>query len=316
MLQGPKGKRTLQAADFFAGTMETALAPDELLTEIRVPALPEGTGWGFQEAARRQGDFALVAVAVLLRPSGAQAASMLASWSRAPARGRRVCAKRRRSSRARNGRRCLRGGGQRGGPSLRTGGRPPRASLVSPEARGRAHPPRLPRGGHEDGALNGGPRATAVRVTINGEAHEGRVEPRLLLSDFIRHEAGLTGTHVGCEHGVCGACTVLLDGAPVRSCLMFAVQADGASVETVESLADGETLHPLQEAFRREHGLQCGYCTPGILMTLKPFLAANPAPSDAEIRQALSGNLCRCTGYQQIVAAVRRAAATLRGEEP
>ena len=155
-----------------------------------------------------------------------------------------------------------------------------------------------------------------VRVTINGKAHEGYVEPRLLLSDFIRHEAGLTGTHVGCEHGVCGACTVLLDGAPVRSCLMLAVQVDGASIETVESLADGETLHPLQEAFRREHGLQCGYCTPGILMTLKPFLAVNPAPSDAEIRRALSGNLCRCTGYQQIVAAVRRAAEAMRGEEP
>ena len=156
----------------------------------------------------------------------------------------------------------------------------------------------------------------SVRVSINGEDHEGRVESRLLLSDFIRHEAGLTGTHVGCEHGVCGACTVLLDGAPVRSCLMFAVQADGASVETVESLADGDALHPLQEAFRREHGLQCGYCTPGILMTLKLFLEANPAPSDGEIRRALSGNLCRCTGYQQIVAAVRRAVATLRGEEP
>ena len=155
-----------------------------------------------------------------------------------------------------------------------------------------------------------------VHVTINGEDHDGRVEPRLLLSDFIRHEAGLTGTHVGCEHGVCGACTVLVEGAPVRSCLMFAVQADGASVETVESLADGDALHPLQEAFRREHGLQCGYCTPGILMTLKPFLEANPAPSDGEIRRALSGNLCRCTGYQQILAAVRRAAAMLRGEEP
>ena len=155
-----------------------------------------------------------------------------------------------------------------------------------------------------------------VHVTINGETHERRVESRLLLSDFIRHEAGLTGTHVGCEHGVCGACTVLFDGAPVRSCLMFAVQADGASVETVESLADDEALHPLQEAFRHEHGLQCGYCTPGILMTLKPFLDANPAPSDAEIRRALSGNLCRCTGYQQIVSAVRRAAAVLRGEEP
>ena len=155
-----------------------------------------------------------------------------------------------------------------------------------------------------------------VRVTVNGVCHEREVESRLLLSDFIRHEAGLTGTHVGCEHGVCGACTVLLDGAPVRACLMFAVQSDGASIETVELLADGETLHPLQEAFRREHALQCGYCTPGILMTLVPFLAANPEPSDAEIRKSLSGNLCRCTGYQQIVAAVRRAAATMREEAP
>ena len=155
-----------------------------------------------------------------------------------------------------------------------------------------------------------------VELVVNGESRAGEAEPRMLLSDFLREQLGLTGTHVGCEHGVCGACTVLLDGAPVRSCLMFAVQADGASVETVESLADGEALHPLQEAFRREHGLQCGYCTPGILMTLKPFLAVNPAPSDAEIRCALSGNLCRCTGYQQIVAAVRRAAAILRGEEP
>ena len=156
----------------------------------------------------------------------------------------------------------------------------------------------------------------SVRVTINGESHERQVEPRLLLSDFIRHEAGLTGTHVGCEHGVCGACTVLLEGRPVRSCLMFAVQVDGASLETVESLGQRDTLHPLQEAFRQEHGLQCGYCTPGILMTLVPFLSQNPAPTDAEIRRALSGNLCRCTGYQQIVAAVRRAAKMMRGEEP
>ena len=160
------------------------------------------------------------------------------------------------------------------------------------------------------------PETRSVVLVVNGERREIDVETRMTLADCLRHKLRKTGTHLGCEHGVCGACTVLLDGAPMRSCLMFAVQADGASIETVESLADGETLHPLQEAFRREHGLQCGYCTPGILMTLKPFLASNPAPSDAEIRRALSGNLCRCTGYQQIVAAVRRAAAALRGEEP
>jgi len=152
-----------------------------------------------------------------------------------------------------------------------------------------------------------------VTVEVNGERHTREVEPRLLLSDFLRHELGLTGTHVGCEHGVCGACTVLFDGEAVRSCLMLAVQADGHAVETVEGLAPGpDELHPIQEAFRAEHGLQCGFCTPGFLMTLVPFLREHPDPSDHEIRRALSGNLCRCTGYQNIVAAVRRAAARLR----
>jgi len=149
----------------------------------------------------------------------------------------------------------------------------------------------------------------AVTVEVNGERHAREVEPRLLLSDFLRHELGLTGTHVGCEHGVCGACTVLFDGEAVRSCLMLAVQADGHAVETVEGLAPGpDELHPIQEAFRAEHGLQCGFCTPGFLMTLVPFLREHPDPSDEEIRHALSGNLCRCTGYQNIVAAVKLAA--------
>ena len=154
-----------------------------------------------------------------------------------------------------------------------------------------------------------------VRVTINGQARESEVEARLLLSDFLRHELDLTGTHVGCEHGVCGACTVLLDGEPVRSCLVLAVQADGHELTTVEGLADaGGELHPLQEAFRDAHGLQCGFCTPGILMTLLPFLEANPAPDEATIRHAISGNLCRCTGYQHIVDAVQLAAARRRGD--
>ncbi|PYO40987.1 MAG: (2Fe-2S)-binding protein [Gemmatimonadetes bacterium] len=146
-------------------------------------------------------------------------------------------------------------------------------------------------------------------VTVNGARYERTVEPRLLLSDFLRNELGLTGTHVGCEHGVCGACTVLLDGEAVRSCLMFAVQADGHAVTTVEGLTDGGggPLHPLQAAFHEAHGLQCGFCTPGILMTLVPFLRDHPHPDEREIREALSGNLCRCTGYQNIVAAVRLA---------
>lgn len=148
-----------------------------------------------------------------------------------------------------------------------------------------------------------------VNVKVNGKVYEREVEPRLLLSDFLRHDLGLTGTHVGCEHGVCGACTILFDGEPMRSCLILAVQADGRELTTVEGLAPapGE-LHPLQQAFWEAHGLQCGFCTPGFLMTLVPFLEENPSPTETEIRQALSGNLCRCTGYQHIVDAVQLAA--------
>ena len=153
----------------------------------------------------------------------------------------------------------------------------------------------------------------SVAVTVNGVSYKRRVEARMLLSDFLRHELGLTGTHVGCEHGVCGACTILLDGESARSCLMFAVQADGHSITTVEALAhDKDDLHPLQQAFWEAHGLQCGYCTPGILMTLVPFLKQNPDPTEEEIRHALSGNLCRCTGYQHIVDAVRLASEKMK----
>jgi carbon-monoxide dehydrogenase small subunit len=148
-----------------------------------------------------------------------------------------------------------------------------------------------------------------VTVHVNGKPYEREVEPRILLSDFLRHDLGLSGTHVGCEHGVCGACTVLLDGEPVRSCILLAVQADGHAVTTVEGLAAGpHALHPLQQAFWECHGLQCGFCTPGFLMTLVPFLDENPDPSEDEIRHAISGNLCRCTGYQHIVDAVKLAA--------
>jgi carbon-monoxide dehydrogenase small subunit len=143
---------------------------------------------------------------------------------------------------------------------------------------------------------------------VNGEKVEREVEPRLLLSDFLRHDLGLTGTHVGCEHGVCGACTILFDEEPMRSCLIFAVQADGHAVKTVESLGTPEKMHPLQEAFQDKHALQCGYCTPGFLMVLAPFLEKHPYPSREEIREAISGNLCRCTGYENIVEAVEIAA--------
>ncbi len=153
----------------------------------------------------------------------------------------------------------------------------------------------------------------SITVTVNERDYQREVEPRLLLSDFLRHELGLTGTHVGCEHGVCGACTILLDGESVRSCLLFAVQADGLQITTVEGLTrDQKNLHPLQQSFWEAHGLQCGYCTPGILMTLIPFLRQNPNPTEDDIRHALSGNLCRCTGYQHIVDAVKLAAERMR----
>jgi carbon-monoxide dehydrogenase small subunit len=153
-----------------------------------------------------------------------------------------------------------------------------------------------------------------IGMMVNGAERVCEVEPRLNLADCLRHSLGLTGTHLGCEHGVCGACTVLVDGVSVRSCLMLAVQAEGCEVRTVEGLAAADgTLHPLQEAFRRNHGLQCGYCTPGMLMTLVEFLDEVPDPTEAEIRIAISGNLCRCTGYQGIVDAVLDAAAAMRG---
>ena len=147
-----------------------------------------------------------------------------------------------------------------------------------------------------------------VKVTVNGQVYEKQVEPRLLLSDFLRHDLGLMGTHVGCEHGMCGACTVLFDGEPVRSCLIFAVQANGHEVKTVESLGTPEKMHPLQEAFHEKHGLQCGFCTPGILMTVVPFLEQNPHPTEDEIREAIDGNICRCTGYEKIIESVEEAA--------
>jgi len=151
-----------------------------------------------------------------------------------------------------------------------------------------------------------------IRLTVNGVVRQGRAEPRKLLVDFLREDLGLTGTHVGCEHGICGACTILLNGEAARSCLMLAVQADGAEILTVEGLATDGKLHPLQEAFWEHHGLQCGFCTPGMLLAALDLLSVNPSPTEAEIRAGLSAVLCRCTGYQGIVRAVKAAAERLR----
>ncbi|MDP7548288.1 MAG: (2Fe-2S)-binding protein [Alphaproteobacteria bacterium] len=154
-----------------------------------------------------------------------------------------------------------------------------------------------------------------VTLTVNGRKRSGLAEPRLLLADFLRHELGLRGAHIGCEHGVCGACTILIDGRTARSCLHFAVAVDGAVIDTVEGMAGLDALHPIQEAFHQNHALQCGYCTSGFLLTTLEFLRRNPDPDEAEIRRALTNNLCRCTGYSNIVKAVAEAAAAMRAGE-
>jgi carbon-monoxide dehydrogenase small subunit len=159
------------------------------------------------------------------------------------------------------------------------------------------------------------PRKQDVTLTVNGVVYEGTVEPRKLLCDFLRHDLALTGTHVGCEHGVCGACTILLDGEAVRSCLVLAVQAEGAEITTVEGLASNGKLSPVQQGFWENHGMQCGFCTPGFLIAAQALLQENPNPTDAEIRAALSGNICRCTGYQSIVESVQAAARAMAKTE-
>ena len=152
----------------------------------------------------------------------------------------------------------------------------------------------------------------AIRLTVNGERREGRCEPRKLLADFLREDLGLTGTHIGCEHGVCGACTIQFNGEAARSCIMLAVQADGAELLTIEGLAKDGAFHPLQQAFHENHGLQCGFCTPGMLMVALDFLRLNPSPSEREIREAISAVLCRCTGYRDIVRSIQAAADAMR----
>ena len=159
----------------------------------------------------------------------------------------------------------------------------------------------------------GDPSVTNVTVTVNGESREADVEPRTLLVYLLREHLGLTGTNVGCETSTCGACTVLVDGESVKSCTMLAAQADGREVTTIEAMADGDTLHPIQDAFHRNHGLQCGYCTPGMVMSAASYLKENPSPTEGEVREALEGNLCRCTGYQNIVKSILDAAGSMSG---
>ncbi len=303
------GTRTVAASELFAGTWETTLAPEELLTRVRFPVWPGRSGFAVEEVARRYGDFALAGVAcgVELDKDGGvgarryrapRARQHAVAGERGRGRDRRSGAVRRRSHRDRAA--CDRG--RR--PADRhpcVGGVPGRGRRARRDAGPRS------RAG-ESGRVNELP----VSFVANGVPYRVFVEPRKTLADCLREDCGLTGTHLGCEHGVCGACTVLVDGVAVRSCLMFAVQAEGAEVTTVEGLAADGELGPVQRAFRDEHGLQCGFCTPGFVVTAHAYLAEHPDPTRDEILEALSGNLCRCTGYQGIVRAVERAAASMR----
>ena len=348
-VSGPAGPRRITAREFFQSALDTALDDTEMLVRVELPFLPPGTGWGFEQVARRAGDFALAAVAATLAPGadgkiaearlavmgahdtplriGAaeallageppegealQAAARAARDAVEPYDDLHASADFRRHLVEVLARRALESAARRAGDGDGDGtGR----EEIGREGTDGREPPRGARGGHDreggadrtDGRRASGART--IRVTVNGTPFEREVEPRRLLADFLREDLGLTGTHVGCEHGVCGACTILLDGDSARSCLTLAEQAHGAEVETVEGLGTVDALHPLQRAFHEHHALQCGFCTPGMLMTALDLLRKHPSPTDTEIRDGLSGNLCRCTGYEHIVRAVRAAAA-------
>ena len=331
-VRSKKADRWLNSDEFFVGAFTTALEPDELLVEVALPPMPPRSGWSYRQAARQAGAEAMVGAAALVsldeRGRCSQARIAYVSVGETPALAQRAArmllgqtptaaaieaaaeaaamsdvdpgedihatAEYRRHLVRSLTRQALTEAFERAktgysGLGIRDFRANPQSLVPSPQ-----FPIPSPQ--------------SPITVTVNGTRYERTVEPRLLLSDFLRHELGLTGTHVGCEHGVCGTCTVLLDGQPVRSCLTFAVQAHGHDVRTVEGLGTMDKLHPLQEAFRDAHALQCGFCTPGFLMTLTPFLEQNPNPTEEQIRRAISGNLCRCTGYQHIVEAVKLAA--------
>ena len=274
-LARPSGPASVRAGEFFAGAMTTTAGPEDVVSAVEFPAAGPGEGFGFAEIARRHGDFARAGVAVRVRVNddGGVAQARLAAAPAVRGAGRPGA-----GAGAEPGTGC---GGQ--GAAVTTMGRPP------PRARVAAGEP------------------VAVTMTVNGAQVTVSVPARMHLADALRERLGLTGTHLGCEHGVCGMCTVLVDGAAARACLLFAVQCEGAEIVTVEGLGSPDEQHPLQRALSAHHGLQCGFCTSGMLISTVALLREHPSPSDDEIRAALSGNLCRCTGYQNIVNAVRLA---------
>ena len=297
VVRSAEGSREVDAGDFFVTHFTTVLAPDELVVGTVWPALRDGWGFAFEELAQRRGDYGLSMAACALRVEDAHVVDARVGIGSVVERptlleteltGQVLTAE-----------------------LARDVGR--RAAAVRQRARlGRLPAPPHGRARRAGAAAcvaqcSRGQRVIDVDVVVNGRRRRESVEPRLLLSDFLRHGLGLTGTHVGCEHGVCGACTVILDGVAVRSCLMLAAQVDGHELQTVEGLAADGALTPLQEAFREEHALQCGFCTPGMLMTAVDLLA-HGRPTREDVTDALSGQICRCTGYEPIVRAILKAA--------
>jgi xanthine dehydrogenase iron-sulfur cluster and FAD-binding subunit A len=340
------GQRLVPASEFFLGPLESAAEPGELATEALFPVLPPGGGTAFAEVSRRHGDYALCGAAAVVqlggdgRIEGARAAYLsvgpqpvvidlteavmglpadAASFPAAAALARDRVSPQPDIHATADYRRHL--AGVLTERALAEAVAEARHRLAAhnfdfyAERSAAAEPavPLSPGPSPEPGLVAGPAEPAAVRLTVNGAGRQLRVPPRRLLSDFLRHDLRLTGTHVGCEHGVCGACTVLVDGQPVRSCLMLAVSADGAEITTVEGLASpGGSLSPVQQAFADCHGLQCGFCTPGFLMTVTAGLRAIPDPTQAQAREMATGNLCRCTGYINIVRSVLRAAELAR----
>ncbi|ADU47605.1 FAD binding domain-containing protein [Intrasporangium calvum] len=343
---GPRGAREVPWEEFFRGALETSCGPDELAVAVRFGCFVEGTGTAFLESARRSGDYALagVGVAVTLTDgtvSGARASFVSVTdvpsvvdleavlggvepgsgaWDAAldsvveavrghvePESDIHATSEYRRILVAELTRRAL-AEAARSAHSTRAGRPAPSSSVqkVPTPRAGSAHST----GARAAGSAHstGGAEEVTVTVVVNGVTHTATVPARRLLSDFLRHDLKLTGTHVGCEHGVCGACTVLVDGEPARSCLMFAVSAQDHAITTIEGLGTEESMSPVQQAFIECHGLQCGFCTPGFVTTVTAYLDEHPSPTAAEARDAISGNLCRCTGYQNIVKSVLRAA--------
>ena len=309
---GANGTRRVPAADFFLGTWTTSIGEDEILSAVHFPVWQGRTGFAVEEVARRSGDFALAGRRRRGRaerrrcgdPFGDLVPRHGADTGAGPRR--RAGAQRLLADRARaHGDRPPRGQRHRADRRRPRVGRVPPARRCAP----RGARPRPSPGSSTSWLI------TPSHSPSTASPTPGSTEARKTLADYLREDCGLTGTHLGCEHGVCGACTILVDGAAVRSCLMFAVQADGADITTIEGIGPSDgSLGPVQEAFRQAHGLQCGFCTPGFVVSVHAFLQENPSPSLDEIREGLSGNLCRCTGYQGIIKAVQIAAESMSSQ--